>query len=119
MARGFAIRCKLSGVPLYDYRCLKCGKKFTLLIGVTAEPDDEKCPWCDSTKVERQISRIGKARSEDARLDSAMDKLERMGEPSSHREIRETMKEIGSALDDGMADEMEEVFEADAEEGAD
>ena len=101
-------------MPVYEYVCSVCSKKFSLLIGVTAESESEKCPHCGSLKFVQVVSRVARARSEDERLDELADKFDTMGEPESYSQMRETMREAGSALDDGMADEMEEMLESDS-----
>lgn len=83
---------------------------------MTAEPDDERCPHCKSRKTARLVSRPAKFRTEDDRLDELADKLDGMPEPNSYKQMRETVRELGGALDDSAADEMEEMFEMDAEE---
>jgi hypothetical protein len=80
---------------------------------MTAEPDDTSCPHCGSRAAERLVSRFGRARSEDDRVDELADRLEVMGEPDSPSEMRRVMREMGSALDEDASDEMEEVFEKD------
>ena len=47
-------------MPLFEYRCNKCGKRFTLLVGVTAEKAKLCCPKCGGTKVTKLISRIAR-----------------------------------------------------------
>jgi putative FmdB family regulatory protein len=44
-------------MPLYDYKCGKCGKRFSLALTV-AERDrgKVKCPKCKSTRVDQQIT---------------------------------------------------------------
>jgi putative FmdB family regulatory protein len=44
-------------MPMYDYKCLDCKKKFTLILSV-AEHDKThmKCPKCGSKKVEQQLA---------------------------------------------------------------
>jgi len=44
-------------MPIYDYRCLDCKKKFTLNLSV-AEHDrsGKKCPKCGSKKIEQQMA---------------------------------------------------------------
>jgi hypothetical protein len=44
------------------------------------------------------------------------DRVERIGEPETYREMRREIREAGEALDDSAADEMEEMFEASEEE---
>ncbi len=107
-------------VPVYEYRRAGCGKKFSALIGMTAEPDDEKCPCCGSTlDTSKLVSRFARLRTEDDRIDALADGLEARGEPDSPQEMRSMMREMGKALDEDMGDEMEEMFEADMEgEGA-
>jgi putative FmdB family regulatory protein len=103
-------------VPVYEYRCGGCGRRVSLLVGVTAEPGDEACPHCGSRDLKRLVSRFRRGRSEDARVDELADRLEVAGEPESPAEMREMVREMGKAMDDDMADEMEEMFEADMEE---
>lgn len=45
-------------MPLYEYRCQECRKKFSLLEGVTAEKVKRVCPKCGSRKLTKLISRI-------------------------------------------------------------
>jgi len=44
-------------MPVYEYACKKCGKEFTVTMGVD-ELDKKKvqCPKCKSSSVARQIS---------------------------------------------------------------
>ena len=55
-------------MPLFEYRCDKCGKRFSMLVGVTAEKAKLRCPKCGSGKATKLISRIartGKSEEED------------------------------------------------------
>jgi putative FmdB family regulatory protein len=47
-------------MPLFEYRCDKCGKRFTFLVGVTAEKAKLRCPKCGGTKATKLISRIAR-----------------------------------------------------------
>lgn len=102
-------------MPVYEYRCQSCGKRFQALIGMTAEPDDEACPHCGSKETARLVSRFIRGRSEDARVDEIADRLETMGEPESPAEMRALAKEMGRAMDDDMSEDLEAMFEADME----
>jgi putative FmdB family regulatory protein len=43
-------------MPIYDYRCEKCGKKFTLTLTIREhEAKKTRCPKCKSTRVEQQF----------------------------------------------------------------
>jgi putative FmdB family regulatory protein len=44
-------------MPIYDYKCLACNKKFSLVLTVEQhEKKRVKCPSCHSSKVEQQIA---------------------------------------------------------------
>jgi putative FmdB family regulatory protein len=102
-------------MPIYEYRCSDCGKKFQALVGMTAEPDEIKCPACGSTKADKLVSRFVRYRGEDERVDEVADRLELGGEPDSTSGMREMVRDMGRAMDDDMSEEMEEMFEADME----
>ena len=42
-------------MPIYEYKCLKCGKEFEELQSFN-DPDLTKCPYCKKGKVEKLIS---------------------------------------------------------------
>jgi len=100
-------------LPVYEYFCQVCAKKFSALIGMVAAPDDERCPACGSADVSRLVSKFTRGRTEDDRVDAIADQLEFMGDPDSPSAMRETLKDVGKALDEDVSDEMEELFEAD------
>lgn len=106
-------------MPVFEYRCQDCQKRFSVLIGVVAGPEEAKCPNCGSMKSSRLISRFARGRSEDDRIDEMADQLETMGEPESPSEMRRMVREMGKAMDEDASEEMEDMFEADmAGEGA-
>ncbi|MFC1494829.1 FmdB family zinc ribbon protein [Thermodesulfobacteriota bacterium] len=44
-------------MPVYDFKCEKCKKKFTLTISISEyEKTKFRCPKCKSTRVKQQIS---------------------------------------------------------------
>ena len=102
-------------MPIYEYRCAGCGKRFSVLVGMTAEKDDETCPHCGVAQGTRLVSRFARLRNEDDRVDEIADDLELMGEPDSPAEMRSKVKEMGKAMDEDLSEEMEEMFEADME----
>jgi putative FmdB family regulatory protein len=106
-------------VPVYEFFCQACGRKVALLVGMTAEPDADACPECGSGDLRRLVSRFRRGRSEDDRVDEMADRLEVTGDPDSPSEMRRLVREMGKAMDDDMADDMEEMFEGDMEEDPD
>ena len=43
-------------MPLYEYRCLKCGKSFEKLRRMQDADSDLECPECRSAEIERMLS---------------------------------------------------------------
>jgi putative FmdB family regulatory protein len=47
----------MDAMPLYEYECSDCGKRFDRLVAASAA-DDAACPRCGAAKVRRLISVI-------------------------------------------------------------
>ena len=46
-------------MPGYDFKCEKCGKKFSFTISISEYEEKKiRCPNCKSVKVRQQISRF-------------------------------------------------------------
>ncbi len=50
-------------MPIYEFRCLRCGNTFELLKLKSNEEIKMKCPECGSEEIERALSKIGVIRS--------------------------------------------------------
>lgn len=111
-------------MPIYEYRCAACKRKFERLVLRAEEKSALRCPHCSSEQVRRLISRFASIKSEEARLESLTDPshlagldendpasmarwLKRMGgelgEDVSREEIDQMADEIasGKALEEG------------------
>ncbi len=53
-------------MPVYTYRCRKCGSEFDLLVGVVAEEQKAKCTKCGGTDLERLLTTFGVKSGESA-----------------------------------------------------
>ena len=60
-------------MPLYEYRCLDCKKRSTLLVLSLANQAAAACSHCTSARVERILSRFASPKSEEARLEASLD----------------------------------------------
>lgn len=43
-------------MPMYEYRCTECGRRYEQLRRMSEADTNLECPQCASKKVERQIS---------------------------------------------------------------
>ena len=48
-------------MPLYEYRCQKCGKRFEMLRRMQDSDRDLECPECQSEDIERLLSTFAAA----------------------------------------------------------
>ncbi len=103
-------------MPLYEYRCNKCGHRFTILVGMVASSQAVKCPKCGSTSAKKLISRFARLRSDDDIIDDLTDRAEALGEDADPKVMREMAREMGKSMDEDMSDEMEELFEQDLQD---
>lgn len=44
-------------MPIYEYACAPCGKRFEEIVVRSSAEADVKCPACGSPAVSRQLSR--------------------------------------------------------------
>lgn len=104
-------------MPLFEYRCADCEKRFTFLSGVIAENTEAACPRCGSKQLKKLISRVGRGRSEDDRMEAMADRLEG-ADLDDARDLRRFAREMGREMSDetgeDMTDELEEMIEAEA-----
>ena len=45
-------------MPIYEYVCISCKKRFSFLVLRAGEEKDAVCPSCGSGKISRQLSRF-------------------------------------------------------------
>jgi putative FmdB family regulatory protein len=99
-------------MPLYEYRCLDCKKRSTVLVLSLANQAPAACSHCTSARVERILSRFASPKSEEARLEAWTDPSKLAGldenDPQSMARFMETMgEEMGEDLGDDLSEAME------------
>lgn len=97
-------------MPLYEYRCEECRKRFTLLVGMTAEAPKGECPRCGSAEIRKLISRFAVARSEDDLLDSMADPSS-LGDPEDPRAMADWMRRVSREMGEDLGDDFDELVE--------
>lgn len=97
-------------MPLYEYKCADCQRKFAKLVGMTSDSAEPQCPKCGSGDVKKLISKFSQVRSEDQVLDSLEDAA-MSSDLENPRSARRWMKEVGSQLADDGDDDVDEMME--------
>lgn len=104
-------------MPLFEYSCRECGKRFTFLAGVIADNSNARCPRCDADNLQKLISRVSRGRSDDDRMEAIAQKMETrdMDDPTELRRFaREMGRELAAESGEEMSGDIEEMIEEEA-----
>ena len=114
-------------MPIYEYRCHRCGKRWSKLWTVLPSEREEKalrCRSCGSRSLRRLFSPFARPKSEDERLESladgsALTGLDERDPRSLARFMRRMSEETGEPLEGEERDMLErmEAGEMPEEEG--
>ena len=105
-------------MPLFEFRCRDCQKRFTFLTGVVADEAPPRCPACQSADLSKIMSRFSRGRSDDARLDAVADSLESQDfdDPKALRRFaREMGQQMGAESGEDLGDEVEAMLAGEGE----
>ena len=99
-------------MPIYDYRCAACNKRFAVFFRSFSEVGAVRCSHCGSERAARLAPRVAHMTSEDARLD-------RMSDPSSMSGIDENdpasvacwAKRLGRGMGEDLGDEFDDAMD--------
>jgi putative FmdB family regulatory protein len=105
-------------MPIFEYRCEGCRRRFSLLVGVVAGSTEMKCPRCGGEQIQKLISRFATTRSEDEALDELADPT-KMGDMEDPKQMMQWMKRVGREMGEDMGDDFDELVEEAAAEEAD
>ncbi|MDI6828089.1 MAG: zinc ribbon domain-containing protein [Armatimonadota bacterium] len=97
-------------MPIFDYRCIDCRKRFSLLIGVVARGPQLRCPHCGSVKIKKLVSRFSALCSEDDIIDDLANPS-KFGNLENPREMRSWVKRMSRELGEDFGEEFDEALE--------
>jgi putative FmdB family regulatory protein len=105
-------------MPIYEYRCHACRRRFSALVGVVANPRPIACTHCGSAEATRLVSRFARVRSEDDILDNLADSAE-MGnvDENDPASVARWMKHMGDEMGEDFGDDFEEALEEEMASG--
>ena len=101
-------------MPIYDYRCASCGKRFAVFFRSFSEVAEVRCQHCGNAEVARMAPRVAQVTSEDARLDrlsdpSSLGDVDENDPASVARWAKRLGREMGEDLGDEFAGAMDEL----------
>jgi putative FmdB family regulatory protein len=104
-------------MPLYEYNCQACGRRFSWLVGVVSDPTPPTCDRCGATQAtKREVSRFARIRSEEQAIDDLADP-DNFGNMDDPAAMRRWAKEMGSELGEDLGDEFDEYAESASGDG--
>ena len=92
-------------MPLYEFKCKECNKKFTVLCAISKRDEEKKCQHCKSSSTYRLVSKFKMVRSEEQILESLADPSKLSGldenDPASMaRWAKKMARDMGENMDD-------------------
>ena len=107
-------------MPLYEYRCLDCKKRSTILDLSITNPKPVICTNCQSPRLERLLSRFASPKSEEARLESLSDPNALGGlDENDPQSMERFMKRMGDEMGEDIGEDMAEAMESPGESTSD
>lgn len=102
-------------MPIFDFRCEDCKKRFSLLIGVLADSPAKVCPSCGGSNIVKLVSRFSALRSEDDIIESLADPPN-VGDLDDPRQLHSWMKRVGREMGEDLGEEFDDIL-SEAEKG--
>ena len=102
-------------MPLFEYLCTQCRKRYTVLVGMTAGGDTNLCPHCGSDQATKSVTRFARGRNEEAVMESLADPS-KLGDMDDPKAMRRWAKEMGKEMGEDLGDDFDEYLDA-AESG--
>lgn len=116
MASGLVKDKKEGKMPLYEYKCLRCGRISEHLV-FCEEGFSPYCRWCGSRDVEKVVSTVKVRVSLERRLEKFTDESSWGNlESKNEKTMKRFMEKMGAEFGSELGDEFDEVMEA-AKEG--
>ena len=99
-------------MPIYQYRCLNCKKRFEVFLSYKEYGSKRiQCPHCNSDKVQRRIGRIRVAKSEESRMDALTDASGLEGIENDPQALGRMMRKMGNEMGEEVPPEFDEVVD--------
>lgn len=99
-------------MPIYEYRCRRCGRRFSIFVRRMLEEVHPSCPQCHGQEVQRLISRVAIVHSEEAHLDKLADPNS-LGDVDENdpRSIARWMRRMEGMLGEDLGQEFHEMLD--------
>lgn len=101
-------------MPIYEYGCYDCRKRFSLFFRSFAAVEKEPpvCPLCQGTNLKRLMSKVAFVRSEESRLEDLADPSNLAGlDEDDPKSMARWLRKMGNEVGEDLGDEFNEVVD--------
>jgi putative FmdB family regulatory protein len=105
-------------LPIYEYICMDCRKRSTILFLSSSAGQAVKCSYCGSVNLQRIMSRFAAPKSEESRMEALADPSSWSGlDENNPASVAKFVKKMGSALGDEVSrDDLDQMADDAAQE---
>jgi len=99
-------------MPIYEFRCRACGKRFSVLTLRVSERVRPQCDHCGSRSATRLLSRFAMPKSDEARLDALGDP-DRLGgvDEDDPKSVARWMRTMGREMGEDAGDDFDAMVD--------
>ena len=99
-------------MPIYEYRCLDCGRFQSVLVRGYSDPTDLLCPKCQGNHLRKLVSRFAVLHSDEARLEQLADPSA-LGDVDENdpRSVARWARKMGDHVGEELGDDFREVVD--------
>ncbi len=98
-------------MPIFEYTCNDCNRRFSALVGVLANAKQPACPKCGSQVLTKMVSRFARVRSEDDAMEALADDAAYGDIENDPKAMRRFVRDMGSAMDEDLDEDFEAALE--------
>jgi len=97
-------------MPLYEFSCSKCQKKFTVLCSMADRDNPQTCQSCGEASCRRLVSRVKTVRTEEQIMESLADPASLSGlDENDPRTFATWAKKMAREMGENMDEEIENL----------
>jgi putative FmdB family regulatory protein len=99
-------------MPIYEYRCLDCGRYQSVLVRIYSDPTDLQCDRCRGARLRKLVSRFAVLHSDEARLEQLADPSA-LGDVDENdpRSVARWARRMGEQVGEDLGDDFHEMVD--------
>lgn len=99
-------------MPIYEYLCRNCNGRFQKLVSGFGQQPLVVCPRCQSTDVNKAVSRFAVMQSEESRLESMADPAALSGlDEDDPRSVARWAKNMGKQMGEDLGEDWDQMVD--------